>query len=418
MSNAMYSIRIFSWILSLLIFLTIVLPTGSILSLNYKIGIIVLLVPFFIYICLFYGVRDSFIIWLFMFLIFLGFTFLVSYIYDVNISSVISHAVAFFSLFSILYFSLFIISYDEKYNDEFKNLILFSLIIFSVVKVSVSLLISLEFADPVLVQAFLKSVFNFEFIGLDATYFYRVHLPIDYLLPLMYLYVTFLSNDNRWFKYKRVFQLVIFMAILVSYSRMLYFIFIILFVLIYLDYIRKLKGEFFYISLLLAVCFLSLIVFLSFDFVYERYFGEMAVASDGPRLGMYQALISLIEEYTLFGKGLGSGAESLVRFEEMPWYYELQWLSFFAQFGIIGFIFLLSIALLPFLFIDMARLKAYSLFIYILYVAWLTVGFFNGFMLTSSASVIFLFFILMLLDQDIYVNHPLTICKDRSSIGV
>lgn len=407
-----YFIQVFGWLINLLIFLTIVLPTGTILSLNYKIGIIALIFPLFIYISLIYGIAESFIIWFFVFLLFLGASFLLSFLNDVPISSVVSHVVAFFSLFSVIYFSLFLISYDKSYKDLFKKKILLSLILFSVVKISASFLIGMGVVSPDLVQEFLKLFFNFEFIGLDASYFYRVHLPIDYLLPLVFLYLSYLSNDDDWFRYKRVFQFIIFMAILVSYSRILYFIFIIMFAIIFLDYIRRLQSEKFIIVFLLGFSFLGLVSGVSFDFIYERYFGEMASESDGPRLEMYYALVSIFEKYSLLGKGLGSGSELLIRFEDMPWYYELQWLSFLAQFGMVGFMLLLLVALLPFGYLYFTQLTSYSFTISILYLAWLSVGIFNGFMLTSSAGVIFLFFILMFTDLDNRKHSSTTIRND------
>lgn len=409
-----YSIQAFGWLINLLVFLTIVLPTGTILSLNYKIGIIALIVPIFIYISLVYGIAEIFIVWLFGFLLFLGVYFLLSFLNDVQISSVVSHILAFFSLFSVVYFSLFLISCDKYYKVLFKKTILLSSILYSVVKISASFLISVGFFYPDLVQGVLKSIFNFEFIGLDASYFYRVHLPIDYLLPVAFLYLTYLSNDDDLVRYKRVFQFIIFLAILISYSRFLYFIFMILYAIIFIDYVRRFQSEKLFIVLLLGVFFLGLVGMLSFDFISERYFGVMASESDGPRLDMYYALVSIFEKYPLLGKGLGSGSELLIRFEDMPWYYELQWLSFLAQFGIVGFVLLLFVALLPFGYLYFTQLTSYSFTIYILYLAWLSVGIFNGFMLTSSAGVIFLFFILMLIDLDNREYPSTTICKDIS----
>ena len=98
----------------------------------------------------------------------------------------------------------------------------------------------------------------------------------------------------------------------------------------------------------------------------------------------------------LLGKGLGASSDSLIRFADMPWYYELQWLSFVAQFGVVGFSVILGLALFPVFMVLFRGLTYFSFSVLIIYFLWLGVGIFNGFMLTSSAGVIFLFFILLL----------------------
>lgn len=381
-----------------LISLTIILPSGSVLGVNYKIFLILFCFLFLFLHLLTSKVPIGVYLTLPFFLVFLcGYAF-VALVNQVNFIDSISHSIAIFSLFCVIFLSIALVYLDNKEGEALKRLIVFSVAIYSILKLLVCFLIGISFFSPGAIQSFLLYCFNFEFIGLDAGYFYRIHIPIDFLLPLVFLYIN--QNGSKCFSpfMKKIINVVVLFSILISYSRLLYFILLVVLFFLSFPFLKNKTTIKKVIYVLLGITAVLCVSYFAMDFVVERYSGKMAEASDGPRVEMYTALVEVINVFPIFGKGLGSSSESLIRFVDMPWYYELQWLSFIAQFGIVGFFVIFGAALLPFLMVLFRRLTYFSFSVLVTYFLWLGVGVFNGFMLTSSAGVIFLFFILLLFD--------------------
>lgn len=381
-----------------LISLTIIFPSGSILGFNYKIIFL-----FFCFLFLFLHLLTSKVpvgiyLALFVFFVFLGCYSFVALVNQVKCIDLMSHSIAILSLFCIIFLSITLTYINHKNGVALKRLIVFSVAIYSALKLLICFLIGIEFFSPDSIQSFLRYYFNFEFIGLDAGYFYRIHIPIDFLLPLVFLYLN--QAGDKFFSplIKSAINVVVLFAILISYSRLLYFIFFVVLLLLFFSFLKNKKIIKRFIYVLLGGMVLLLVLYFAMDFFVERYSGKMAEASDGPRMEMYTALVDIINTFPLLGKGLGGSSDSLIRFVDMPWYYELQWLSFVAQFGVVGFFVILGLALLPVFMVLFRRVTYFSFSVLIVYFLWLGVGVFNGFMLTSSAGVIFLFFMLLLFD--------------------
>lgn len=404
--------------LYVLISLTIIFPSGSVLGVNYKIFLILFCFLFLFLRLLTSKVPIGVYLTLPIFSVFLcGYAF-VALVNQVKFIDSISHSIAIFSLFCVIFLSIALIYLDNEEEKALKRLIVFSVAIYSILKLLVCFLIGIAFFSPDSVQSILLYYFNFEFIGLDAGYFYRIHIPIDFLLPLVFLYVNL--NSNKVFSplMKNVINIVVVFSILISYSRLLYFIFFVVLLLLSFSFLKNKKIIKRTVYIFLGIIGLFFISYFAMDFFVERYSGKMADASDGPRVEMYTALVEIISAFPLLGKGLGSSSDHLIRFVDIPWYYELQWLSFVAQFGVVGFFVILWLALSPVFMILFRGLTYFSFSVLIIYFLWLGVGIFNGFMLTSSAGVIFLFFILLLFDfnrASRIENHDLKECLDKNT---
>lgn len=387
------------WLISALIALSIILPSGSFFGFNYK-----AILTFLCFLMLFFTLAQFKLplrIYLFpiLFLIFLIFYFLVSQINSTPIDNAKSHAIAFISIFIIAYIPIYTIALDQSFEAKYKDVIFYSAIIYCGIKSGIGLLISLNYLQPESIQSLLFSAFQFEFIGLDAHYFYRIHIPIDFLLPILLLYFIFFKRNETSSLFNPIYLTLILSAIILSYSRLLYFLAITSCLLAFFDYFIKAHPTRKAFVVMCGILLLFISLYFSFDFLKERFFGEMAEASDEPRAEMFNALLMVIRDYPFFGKGLGAGASNLIRFEEFPWYYELQWMSFFAQFGAVGFFIILSLTLFPIYGFFQRQINWRAFSIILLYLLWLGVGIFNGFMLTSSAGVIFLFFILLIFNR-------------------
>jgi hypothetical protein len=85
------------------------------------------------------------------------------------------------------------------------------------------------------------------------------------------------------------------------------------------------------IVLLIPVSYESLQVFVG-----ERFTSDETSDSDLARVEQSRALLGDIQTRPLFGKGLGTHATAVIRSEQNRYSYELQWLALFMQFGAVG----------------------------------------------------------------------------------
>jgi hypothetical protein len=127
------------------------------------------------------------------------------------------------------------------------------------------------------------------------------------------------------------------------------------------------------------------------DIIVERFTGDSALSSDSQRVVMFFPLFNAFLDNPLMGIGMGAYVNEIIRVERLPWNYELQWLSFAMQFGVLGVTVLIVIAISPFLIF--ARMTIYGMSYTIMYALWVTVGVFNSFLLTSAAGVVFATFV-------------------------
>lgn len=386
----------------LLVFSSIVLPSGSVYGLNIKLIIAVSSLLLFAIYILTDGVNKGFLYSFIGLFIFLTSYALIALKHGVEDKDIISHGIAISSLFLVITIPLFSISKRIINHEELIKIIFISLAVFSILKISMSLII-VSGTPAEQVQLIFESIFGVSFIGLDTGTFYRVHLTSDYLLPIA-LYLLLQKNQKHYPSSeikKKIYLLIFILAIIVSYSRLLYAYTLIAatfaFVLSQQNN-KKIIASMFALPIVL-IYFLSSQDNILIGFITERYSGEFAQSSDGGRTRMLNALLQTFEGNIVFGRGLGAGTPSYSNIENVPWYFELQWLSFAMQFGISGFLLILSLALYPAIKILSKNISKYQISLLGLYLFWLMVGIFNGFMLTSAGGTIFLFFIISFWSQ-------------------
>lgn len=393
----------------LLVIFTIVLPSGTLFEIKYKIYLLLPILFFFIY-SQRLMVDLKYLRVIFFFFSFLVFYFVIANINDVLLHDITSHVIAISSLFSIIFFSLFLLHKKIVNKDDVFNLMVGSLVFYSILKIILCYILSSEIYCASDAKELMFAVFNYKFIGLNTGYFYRVHLPIDYLVPpVIYILLTGGVKYSAFVRCSSVFILI--SALVISYSRILYFYFAVVLSLYFIIMISNKKN---FIAL---VCTASLLIICGgfayyADFFVERFVGHFAHISDDPRMLMSTALIDSILDKPFFGNGLGASASGFVRFQELPWYYELQWLSIIMQFGFFGFAIILVISLYPVFYAVFQGVDLTQFGMIILYVIWLSVGIFNGFMLTSSGAIVFLLYLFYLLKRSNKSSSQLVTWED------
>lgn len=131
-----------------------------------------------------------------------------------------------------------------------------------------------------------------------------------------------------------------------------------------------------------------------FEVIEKRFFSADNAASDATRGEQINALMSACDESPFLGKGLGGYTKECIRDYELPHAYEVQWVAFLMQFGLIGLLFLLfpvSLIAWNFLTFPWSRPKLGYFFLFCL---WLFSGFTNPFLISLTSGIVYMIFLL------------------------
>lgn len=320
------------------------------------------------------------------------FYFILGLINGVPLYSIFDHFAAFLSVFLVLIL-LNPINRFNQIDEDIVNGIIFSGFLVSILKIVLWLVVFTGTMSIKEVFDLVYVIFNFKFITLETSIGSRFHFPIDYLLPIS-LYIFFAKfgrNTNLiWSVLKFFFTSITLIAILFSYSRLLWAYSLIFLIISYRS--RLFLNNYFFLAisalpvLLLVNPSVSDFIWMAQEFIYERYFGVHANDSDLVRNEMFDSLVEFFSHSPVIGSGLGSHA-SLIKFPNSPWNYELQTLSMLGQFGLIGFILIIVYFLY---YIDSFNPSSIHVFTLLVFILWFIVNSINCFLLTSQGAIVFL----------------------------
>lgn len=379
----------------LLVFSSITLPSGSIYNANIKIYLSFVIFPLCIIIVIKKGIEFRHLIAIFGVTFFLLLFTTVGILNNIPIVDIKTHAIAFLSLISVIFPSIYLVHKKVISTDILLHTIYFSVIIETLLKGAVILYL-IQGHSLVATKIEIEDIFGVSFIGLETNTLYRINLPIDYILPLiLYLsapYNRFKKNTNHLLRLT-VFILA-FISVVLSYSRYLWiYSLIAIFLPLFFKNTKSINSSTFFI---IPALFFLLILFslMPYDFFIDRFTGEFAHSSDETRKMMFPAILDTFYKHPVLGLGLGSSTKGFTNIAEVPWYYELQWLAFAMQFGTLGLLVLFFTSVIFIWFKATPINSLHMISIRVLYIFWISVGFVNGFMLTSSGATIFLAFYL------------------------
>lgn len=221
----------------------------------------------------------------------------------------------------------------------------------------------------------------------------RIMTPSD---SFSFVALGFLVADKKASKIIRVltFILLAYFSIIV-YSRM---IFLQLGLTLFFAFIDKNNTK-----KMLKIVFFTLILLVTFTFVFQetatniynslvfRLFSQETVTSDGVRDLQQEVLLSNANDNPILGKGLGFYDSQLIRNSTAKYSYELEYMAFLMQFGIIGLS--LIVLLLIFSFYKTINFNVKNNIIrnllYFNFLFWVIKPFFNpNFLSSNSASTI------------------------------
>ncbi len=272
----------------------------------------------------------------------------------------------------------------------FRGLIL-GLFTYGTVKLLITTLIFFKVLPLSFISFFSPDMTSLGNIGLPG--FHRFASVNDFLVPFVYFFIFRAKLSDIL---QRIVKVMFLVTILLSFTRSVWAIFAILF---FISNMRSIKftiaaiGSVFIIS--------SLLVYLEnyTDFsiltsIEHRLFVEGS-GSTSEKVRQSEILVSELEYYAIYGKGLGTYVERYIRNERLKYGYEVSWLIYSIQFGLPVLTFWLLYLFSPFLtFFQVSKFKYKQLFPPFCMFLFLSIGFTNPIILGNLTALLYLFFYL------------------------
>ncbi|MCM3574403.1 hypothetical protein M3172_14500 [Mesobacillus subterraneus] len=291
---------------------------------------------------------------------------------------------------------VFIISlYQKKYISKHHviKIIFYSVLTYSILKVIIAILISLNIFHFNDFSNFTAKTFNMSFISYPMHLnlnIYRIYYVNDFLVSIMPL---FLLKDKVKLKkeLKPLFIAIFTLSILLSYSRFLIILYVFL-VLVSVTrrtlWLKESKDKTIinlikiFIIILISIWLLNKSMII--DLASSRFYLEDNYSADTIREQQFGVLRDMLVNNIWTGFGIGSYDKSFIRSENL-FSYELQWLSFASKFGIplfTAFIFVIFLYIKKNVFLNSQSLLILS--------AVFSVGFFNPYLQSQIFGVVLL----------------------------
>jgi O-antigen ligase len=160
-----------------------------------------------------------------------------------------------------------------------------------------------------------------------------------------------------------------------------------------LDAKGLLKGFAFFIMLSLAA-YIAIGPETVEKIIERRLFSQENTSSDETRTLQAQALMEQFDEAPFLGAGIGGYAQGLVREPTVKHLYEVQWIAFLMQFGVIGIVLLLiplGLIALRLVMGSFSRVRCSFLGLFLL---WIFSGFTNPFLISLASGTMYALFYL------------------------
>ncbi len=259
------------------------------------------------------------------------------------------------------------------------------------------LLILLHIFQVIDLFSFMDAI-DMRFMSMEmASGFSRFQTSVDIVTPFFILFVLHSDKLNLQFtnRFKYAYCVISAISIVFSFSRFLMAVACCSGVLYWLTLSGKnfLKG--------LSICLflvLGFIVVIGPDnflqMVERRFFSNDNYYSDLTRKQQIDALMEQFFKAPYFGAGLGGYVKDFIRDTGILHSYEVQWVAFLMQFGVVGIILLLiPVLMIAYQFLLKPFSKVHLSF-FSLFIIWLLSGFTNPFLISLASGIVYSIFIL------------------------
>jgi len=398
-----YTLKIFY---NILIFLSILLPTSTLLGFNIKIATSIFVIILF---SLFVITTEkklnlpSISIYFFSVLFLLIWSFVDFFKTSGAFEYTFDAFKNFNSVFLILFLSYYLCKSEIITFYSFVRVLVCGNFLFSLLKVMITLFLYLEIFTIYDIQSILSPLFGDIFYGqpiYQGTT--RFHFPNDSITPFLLFFVFMMGKSklNYSTAFMVAYSVISYLSLFIAFSR-----FLIMSVILISIMCGVLKKK---LSLLLIVLLASCAVLITEPAkeIYElRFLSGETNYGDSLKVEQAKFLLDEASENMIIGKGLGSYSPKIIRDDKLRYSYEVQWLSFAMQFGMLGLSILLIFSSLPILKILSYPVKKINMGILLTYLMWLLSGFTNPYLLSSMGGCIFSLFMLASINSNKLKNY-------------
>lgn len=223
----------------------------------------------------------------------------------------------------------------------------------------------------------------------------RLQTSVDIVTPfLLYFVLQSKTLKVEFFpSFKSAFIAVSVLSIFFSFSRFLLAIAAFSFLLHWINLQPARKIGWLAVMTLLAM---GIIFWIGLDKIHSavemRFFSRSAWTSDAVREMQINSLLAEFKENPILGKGIGSYSERVIRDKMNKHSYEVQWVAFLMQFGMLG----LGILFIPVIYIGRQFFSKPFIFVkfsfFLMYLCWLIAGFFNPFLISLTSGIAYALF--------------------------
>lgn len=226
----------------------------------------------------------------------------------------------------------------------------------------------------------------------------RLQTSVDIITPFLLFFVLQGKHLNLGFsrRFTYFYLIVTIPAIFLSFSRFLYGVAVVSALLYWLT--LNFTG---FLRVLILTIILTMfgIAWVGLDkvqiLIQERFFSYDNKMSDQVRIDQINALMEAFDTVPVLGKGLGGYVETLVRDGMIQYSYEVQWVAFLMQFGLLGFMVLLIPVLLISYKLFLPPFSKVKLGFLGLFGIWLLSGFTNPFLISLTSGIVYSIFLLV-----------------------
>lgn len=246
----------------------------------------------------------------------------------------------------------------------------------------------------------------------------RLQTSVDVSTPFIFMFALFSERLGLNIKphTRKLYLLTAIISNLFTFSRFLLFIQFAAFCLYFLTLdIKRMQKA---IGMGLMVMIMAIMAIGPHNItqsVEQRFFSRSNHLSDRARIEQVEGMFDHYIHSPFIGAGMGAHAPKVIRDLTQVHSYEVQWMAFLMQFGILGVLFLLftlfGIAY-PLLRPPVLRSKLAFLMLYVL---WIVSGFTNPFLISLQSGIVYTLFLSagwLLPDQ----NHTLQVTWDKRSL--
>lgn len=225
----------------------------------------------------------------------------------------------------------------------------------------------------------------------------RFQTSVDIVTPFLIFFVLQSDRLNLGFgkRFKIFYCIISAVSILFSFSRFLMGVGFMSGVLYWITLNHKAIARALGLCFIAAFCFVLVIGPETVaQIIYKRFFSMDNYLSDLTRVQQIDALMEQYVSAPYFGQGLGGYVKNFIRDGGLTYSYEVQWVAFLMQFGLIGITLLMvPIGLISAPFLLRSSFSRIHWAFFGLFLIWLLSGFTNPFLISLASGIIYSMFL-------------------------